>query len=389
MTDKPPGKPGFKPWKGTPKRSLSEPVEDPFAQMRALADEVLNKPQPALRLKEAVVMDPSGFSQPVPALRLMIPADWEGQGQVEWVPSYDVPANAAQLSFYARDSSGRFSFNIYPNFTWVHSIGPMGATGMPPLNAPGFIEQRLLPQVRAHVQDAGVHERTFMQEVAEATRRAALEQLRGIQGMGMDMELQVDSARVRVQYGYEGVTYEELFFCTIQNMISSMPMPMMGFGGPSGMRTFVLTAERIYSFRAPAGQLSEGLMNTIIASIRPDARWQAAVSQAVRNMNQIKSKGAADRAQINRQAMEDISRMQRETWQRQQESNDRMHHKFVQNLRGVESWVDTGSGRVVELEVGFKSAWRNGLGEVVTSQDPNFDANRVFQGSWSRLRRKD
>ncbi len=382
MSDKPP--PGFKPWTGSLKRSA--PAEDPFAKMRAMLEETkAPAAKPARRLKEAVVMDPSGFQQPVPAARLMIPADWVAQGQVDWVPDYEMPANCAQLSFYARDPSGRLSFNLYPNFAWKFSEGPMGSFGAPPLHAPGYIEQVLLPKVRGHVQAPAVLERSYQKEVAESIQRALVAQLGAIAGT----EVQVDAARVKVQYNYQGVQYEEWFQCVMQNLITTMDAPGMGFGAPSVMRSYVLAAERVFSFRAPAGELeaNEGLLNTILASVRAEPKWEAAVSQIMRSMNETSAQGAAERSRIRRDAMAEVSRMNTERWKHEQASKDRMHEQYVRTLRGVERWSDPSTGAMLELELGFKSAWRNGLGEIVTSKESTFDANRVFEGSWVRLLR--
>jgi len=204
------------------------------------------------------------------------------------------------------------------------------------------------------------------------------------------MELKVDSARVRIAYSYKGVDYEEWILATTECVISSMSMPGMGFfgfGAPQSSKTYVITAQRLTGFHAPQGELEqyEGLLGTIVASAQPDPRWTAMVQEWLRGMHKTSAKGARDRAAIRRKTMDEISAMRKDTWEKEQASRDRMHKKVIQNIRGVESWVDPNTGKTIELSQGLKGAWRNGLGDVVVT-DNVVDAGREFL-NWNKLRR--
>lgn len=339
-----------------------------------------------LRLKRCTVVDSSGFGEPMEAYSILIPSGWEGQGSVRWVQSFDVPANTVQLSFHASTPDGRTGFSLFPTHTWTHSNMGFGPVGPPPLGAVGYVEQMLLPRSRNHVENLRVLERTPLPEVARSIWEGAAAQVRGMPGM----ELKVDSAQVRIAYRFKGVDYEEWIDATTQCVISSLSMPGMGlfgFGMPQVSKTFVITAERLTGFHAPAGELEQyaNLLATIRASGRADPRWSAAVNECVRNLGKIQSQGARERAAIRRKSFQEISAMRQDTWEKQQASRDKMHKKVIQSIRGVETWVDPTTGERLELDQGAKGAWRNALGEVVIT-DNVVDADRELL-NWHKLRR--
>ena len=342
-------------------------------------------PEGAFRLKEVSVTDQAGFKFAVPALRLMIPATWDGQGQVLWAPAYDNPANVVHLSFHAMDPANSYSFDVYPSFTWSHAIGPMGPMGPEPLSAAEYIEQRLLPQARSSVDDLEVVEHVSLPQIADVFQKAATARI----GSKPGVSVSVDVAQVRVRYRYEGAPYEEWFLGAIQSLETNSSELAADLGGEQGVRSYTLTAERLYSFRAPQGELQqyEGLMKTMVVSARLDLRWEAAIRQTIRSVDQLQPEDEEERARVAQEAMTQIEQMPSDAWQKRQESRDRVHHWFIQAISGLESWADPSTGQVLAFGAGHQSAWRSKLREVIISKDPDFDANAVFDGSWVRLRR--
>jgi hypothetical protein len=99
-------------------------------------------------------------------------------------------------------------------------------------------------------------------------------------------------------------------------------------------------------------------------------------------MNQ---KGVADRARIQQQAADDIRRIQDETYQNRQRSQDRTALRIDQYIRGVETYRDPGTGERVELSNQYGRAWSNGAGEYVLSDSPGFSPSQHLNGSWTQL----
>ncbi len=314
-----------------------------------------------LHLTEHTLLDTEGFRAPLPAMRLMLPDGWSFDGEVRWVEEYEAPANMLQWSFTCREDASSLRFCKYPRFLWQQRA----------MNSAEYLEQRLLPQVLTEVGEMQIVERVQMPGLAKAIQSNA--------ASASEIEVHVDASRLRVTYAISEQRYEEWYFATLQRLES-----------PALMQT-AYCIERLHSFRAPAGELDayESLVSTLIASVRLELRWEAAVGRIVRSMKQAKTKDPAERARFAEEALEEISRIPKDKWQLQREGSDRRHLRVCQALVGVESWADPSSGKVFSLSVGSKSAWRSPIGEVMSSQDPNFDASALFEGSWTRLRRLD
>ncbi len=317
--------------------------------------------KPDLHLREHTLLDTRGFRAPLPAMRLMLPEGWSFEGEVRWAEEYEVPANMIEWSFVSWDEASSLRFCGYPRFLWHQRA----------MSSAEYLEQRLLPRVLTEVGEMQIVQRHQMPRLAKAIQSNA--------PSASEIEVHVDASRLRVSYAIEEQRYEEWYFATLQRL-ESPALKQSGY-----------CVERLHSFRAPAGQLDayESLVNTLLASVRLEQRWEAAVGRIVRSMKQAKAKNPVERALIAEEALNEISMIPKDKWRLQREASDRRHLRICQALEGVESWADPSSGMVFSLSVGSKSAWRSAVGEVMSSQEPSFDASALFEGSWTRLRRLD
>ena len=149
---------------------------------------------------------------------------------------------------------------------------------------------------------------------------------------------------------------------------------------------YVMFAEGPTALRGPVGHVDPKLMATILASIRPNPQYQAAVSQFLANMSQIAQKGAMDRARIWQQAGQQISNIITQTYQQNQAIQDRAAEQFSQAVRGVETYIQP-DGQRVELTGGYDNAWMNNRGEYLLSDQPGFNPAVQLQESWQPLRK--
>jgi len=94
-----------------------------------------------------------------------------------------------------------------------------------------------------------------------------------------------------------------------------------------------------------------------------------------------------DRQKIWHDAQQHISATINESYRRQQAAQDRAAEQFDQTIRGVETYVNPGTGEKVELTGGYNNAWVNGLGEYILSDSAGFNPNVALKGNWQQLKK--
>ena len=246
------------------------------------------------------------------------------------------------------------------------------------MSAADALHRVYLPAFRPAAQVLGAEP----DQGAAREAHAAAAPLAAMRGYGSTVR--ADAARLRIAHG----PFEELLTATVT--IASYPgmsatAAMQGQLGQTMMHD--TTVQNVFAFRAPRGQLDASLplMGVMLSSIRINPAWQAAVSQVLLNIGNTRIKGAADRARIWHDAMNEIGAMRMQTWQSAQDSRDRISHAFSQTMRGVQTYVDPVTRFPVELTAGYRGAWSNGLGEYILSNDPGFNPNQTLRGNWTAM----
>ena len=251
-----------------------------------------------------------------------------------------------------------------------------------PFSAEQFITGVLIPGFR---QGAQVVERKPAPEVAKA---ALADYGPLIAASRLNKRFEADAARVRIRYADS----EEWLFATVGVVTVPALSPSAAMQGHLNVwqNTYSTTADRVYGFRAPAGELDqyEPLVSTIIGSIRLNPEWQAALAQVQINVARIIQKGVADRARIMREGQAEIADMQMKGWQASQASQDRVMTSWSQAMRGTAMYVDPSAGAPVELPGHYDSVWSNGLGEYALVTTPGVNPNQVLSGNWTELRKQ-
>ncbi len=347
------------------------------------------------------VLDREGFDHPVTALRIEVPSDWKVTGGVRWASVPGCPANTVQLSMLATSADGSLGVEVFPALTWrwiddpmmrqyavQHEAG-MGCEMLPLMDAATFIRQVLFPRHRPAARDPRVMSTEPMPEVAAAADAAVRPFFEAASQVGaFPMQLVFDAARVRIHSTRDGRPVEEWLAGTTQQFSISGPSltALMGYGaGPSSTHT--TTANFLTATFAPGGALDrhEPLFQKIIASIKVDPQWQAAVERFYAEIGRIQARGAAERNRIWSETQRDIGDSQRRSWERRQEVQDRIADRWSQVTRGVDTWVDPSTGERYESEPGYDYAWRNDWNELYLTNDPGDDPNLWRDGTWTRL----
>lgn len=351
------------------------------------------RPDPAapggVQLKRFQIVDPSGFERPIVAFQVLAPADWKLEGGIRWNPNYRCSVDMVSISARLVSPDGRKAFELFPLYMtqWTDDdmarsfqiqavqSGGQGCNVARPWNTQQFVGQFLIPGFRpgARVVDA--------RERPEAARALYAESM---QKLGNSARIDVDSARVRIEYDGQ----EEWISGSTLSMTMSMPSMSAAAMGQMGNSVFQSTySDKVYGFRAPKGELDahEALFERMIASVQVNPAWQQKINRTHSNINRINAKGAQDRAAITRKTNNEIMQMQQDSWQRRQESNDRGHREVIESIRGTETYDDPSTGNQWELESGYDQVWKNGSDEFIYSNNPNYDPNVETNGNWNEL----
>jgi hypothetical protein len=353
------------------------------------------------RMRYVKVMDSQGWGQPVEAFRMLIPSDWKSEGSVNWVPNVACPGNILQLNFRATAPDGVTGIEFWPVYNWVSADEPMtqqilqqqaqngqGCQPGPAVGAADFLRGMVVPQLRRGAQIVSA-ERL---ETATRALQKSLEPLNQQFAAGnLPVQRVADAGRVRIAYQANGRDVEEWISANVYATISMMMSTAGAMQGDLNAKTrsYQLIGQDILVSRAPRGRLDANgeLFALMFGSVQVNPQYLAAVTQFFANIARINQQAVADRQRIWRDAQAHIEKTRAETYQYQQQVQDRINEQFGQTIRGVETYVDARSNERLELSANFNQAWRHPNGDVILSNSPNFDPRVVFQEDWRELKK--
>jgi hypothetical protein len=107
--------------------------------------------------------------------------------------------------------------------------------------------------------------------------------------------------------------------------------------------------------------------------------WKANVMQSIQNAGNLSRYIAG----INNQ----ITAMNRQAWEQQQASHDRISRRFSEYIRGVDTYQNPVTNQPVQLPGGYGRAWTNALGEYIVSDSASYNPNIGSSTNWQALQR--
>lgn len=129
-----------------------------------------------------------------------------------------------------------------------------------------------------------------------------------------------------------------------------------------------------FSALSPNGRLNFRLSEAIRESARPNSEWSARISAMNAQNSRIALREIRKRSTIISQTGNDISEMQRASWNYQQAVHDRLAREESETIRGVETYNDPmAPGGQVQLSNLYKNARRLNDGSYVPTDDPPFN----------------
>lgn len=198
----------------------------------------------------------------IAALDLLLPRDWTLAGGVTWNAN---PAFLTTLKLAARSKNGNVvleflrptsvgHFDAWVYFSDASGAQPISLEGGPFQSPTDYVQKILWPRLRARTGEPII---------------TATERLRGVeQALLRDLpsasipSFQLVAERSRFEYDLDGVRMEEDVYCVLADWKFE----------PSSRQWIT---ERVYSFRAPKGQLEPAvpLLKKIVGSIRLQKDW--------------------------------------------------------------------------------------------------------------------
>ncbi|MBQ7503462.1 hypothetical protein IJT93_12270 [bacterium] len=351
-----------------PLGSVPPPGSEPACRSEASADPALPALTNSALLLAAqnsrfVMHDPqSGYNVESYAL----PPGWQGFGKVTL--NMD-PTGDNMLQWF----SG--FYNPQDSKVYVESSAVLKYT-VPINKVPFMANPRLLADVmkksiaeRAHYQDIKFESINIINSKdAELVKIAA-----GFAKMGKSLNPNSRALPLEAQGRFSFFKNGEKWLGESDIGIAAWETPMLG-GVYSTMMFFNSAVYRIYPEKSAAAVLKDA--KTIVASRKIDPEWERLINQIRTDVGSGNIEAARKRAQIWQKTGEDIGKMRQDSWNKQQQSQDRISKKRSDQIRGVTSAPDPfGSGRTVQTNANAKHVWIDSSGRQLNTEDGSYNPN--------------
>lgn len=230
------------------------------------------------------------------------------------------------------------------------------------------LREIMLQRFRKDLADAKPVSVVELKEVEQAQQAAT-----GVQGC----EVTVIRARFEYFVGKEPV--EEDFYLTCTSYPILAPIQFW--------------ALELKSFRAAKGALdgATNLYHTMDASGEVNLKWYACVVDIQNRMQAAGYEAIAAAGRLSKYISarnEEVSQMIRQSYENTQRSNDKMAFAYSQSLRGVQRYDDpTGHGKSYDLPNSYGHAYINPSGEIILSNDPNFNPGAELHEDWREMKK--
>lgn len=336
----------------------------------------LGLPSGAVRLEPAVIVDETGFEQPMAAATLFLPHGWKTQGGVQWGQQY-MGTNGYVFHWAATSPDGHTTLAVLPQERWEWNN--YGA----PASTPG-VALAACNNVRQYLEDL-VHRLEPGARVLGYRPREDLHrqfaQLESVTPMPLgEIRNWVEAGEVSVAYTQEKLEMRGIVAAVA---VFSLTRTNAGTGIMEALSGSTFPA---YAASAPKDAFNVGFFEAIRRSIKLDPRWEARINRHNTAIAQVAIRESRKRSEAIRRSNEEIAKIRQDAWNSYQESSDRRFREFGEVLRGVETYddADAPTGEV-QLSNLYGNAWRLNDGSYVLTDDVNFEPFRDLGLEGKRL----
>ena len=341
-------------------------------------------------------LDRMGFDQPVEAFSILFPRGWRTEGGVQWGAIQGCRGEFVRNHVKATSPDGAWQFEtpMMRSFSWtsdamlLQTMQAGAQAGGCAINRPFTAQQYIEGFARQELKALAANIR--LDEGRLAVFRTLDEQANNIArqyGNQSRQESSVAQGELSFPDGSEGI-----LLATVVNAVMNKPDFLNG-----GATQITTTAAMPFVMRCPAGRREEcaRMFNMIMASDRVNPVWREAKDRFLGRLGQMEHAASMDRIRLMGEQSRAYARAQSDAadrnmrdWESRQASQDQQHKRFVQTIREVETWKDSGGGSV-ELTSGYSQAWSRGDGSYVLSNSPGFDPNSAFRDqNWKQMQRE-
>jgi hypothetical protein len=82
-----------------------------------------------------------------------------------------------------------------------------------------------------------------------------------------------------------------------------------------------------------------------------------------------------------------ITATNRQAWEQQQASQDRISRRFSEYIRGVDTYQNPITNQPIQLPGGYGRAWTNASGEYIVSDSQSYNPNIGSTTNWRPMQR--
>lgn len=324
-----------------------------------------------LRLDRAIIIDPTGFGQPVVAGTLFIPHGWQASGGIEWDKKHSC-VNGYALNWQALAPDGSMGLAALPQQQWEwNATGKAGRIGCG-ISQIGDAQAYLRAVAKQQVPNAKILRFKHRADLEQAEAANLGETNNGFQyikksASGGQLFLEFDGPQGQRMRG------------SIMAVLLITYIRTGGDGYGPAIESWTGFAAPTFASWALADRYDPDVFEALRKTYVDNPPWLQLITAHNTRMGQIERDGIMKRAAISSAANRDISRIINDTWQNQQQSSDLRMREFVEHLRDVETFTDTEApGGTVELSNAYDHAWKLEDGTYVLTSDPSFNPYQNF-----------
>ena len=320
------------------------------------------------------------------AFSLLIPSDWEFEGNINWV--LDNPLMPATANIRVWNPTGTEEFIVFPNQAYFWTDNPLiqetnppgstyfGALVRSPLGPIDALKEITLPMFRNNVENLKVLSEQELPEMDQLFKTGT--------DPDTGMSYSAESGKIRVEYSINDVIMEEEIYCVIQ----SIKIPQQSIYGTTTSNNWYMSY--LVSLRAEKGKLDleSKTMQTIAFSTQTDKNWLNKYNQLVNYLIQNQIKIIQSVGQLSNMLSQMSNQMSDENlkdWEQRQSVNDQIVTNFCNHILEVQPYTNPFDGTTVDLPSGYSSVWTNNLGEVVLGESPSFNPNIGSNLTWKPM----
>jgi hypothetical protein len=340
-----------------------------------------------IQLKRFRLIDKQGFNQPVEAISLMLPANWQTNGNIQWNGTSKCMPEILQASLQASSPEGDYELMMLPatQFDWSDdelTLDAMRRGGFvyscrlqQPKDADTYIKDELAPYIKstaASVQRPAALNK-LMQQGAMQMKQAAMQ----AGNSAYNYNPSAAEAKLIFADGKEGIA-----IVTLMQTIVTMPG---AFG--QQIKTYQCYVSMRIVLKHPKGKeaAARQLLGILLSNTRVNPEWGAAVQTTFQAIQQGAQNTLGQIIQITTQTQSEISNNITRKWEKAGNS-DNNTKAWSEYIRGVDNWTEAG-GNKVELTAGYSNGWSKSDGSYILTNDVSFDPNIAFGETWAQMKK--